>query len=388
MLAELPPAPPDAAAAVDTQRIRVAIAGRPNVGKSTLVNRLLGEERVLAYDEPGTTRDSIYIDFERDGEPYTLIDTAGLRRRSRVDDKLEKFSIVKTLQAIDNAHVVVMVLDARTGIVEHDATLLGLAVERGRALVIAVNKWDGLDSDARDAVKNELSLKLPFLDFARVHFISALHGSGVGELFVSVREAWTAANSDLSTPILTRTLERAVQQHQPGPAGVQDGRVLAATIPGVQTLEQISDNHYKLSITAGVASIKGTYDGGEEFFHRLDGLRANPGLHAEVLEVYYLCMALGFKGKYQLHGQEELRELIEGTYAEVAKQPGLKAGRLAPHGAPRDTVVTEVRGRVPTWVLVAAALVLGLVVYLGMSVYISRTADAVAEDIELVTSDG
>jgi type VI secretion system protein ImpK len=126
------------------------------------------------------------------------------------------------------------------------------------------------------------------------------------------------------------------------------------------------------------------YDAGEEFFHRLDGLRANPGLHAEVLEVYYLCMALGFKGKYQLHGQEELRELIEGTYAEVAKQPGMKAGRLAPHGPPRDNVATEVRGRVPTWVLVAAALVIGLVVYLGMSLYISNTADTMAEDIDRV----
>jgi type VI secretion system protein ImpK len=129
------------------------------------------------------------------------------------------------------------------------------------------------------------------------------------------------------------------------------------------------------------------YDAGEEFFHRLDGLRANPGLHAEVLEVYYLCMALGFKGKYQLHGQEELRELIEGTYAEVAKQPGLKVGRLAPHGAPRDTVAGEVRGRLPTWALVAVAVVLGLVVYLGMSLYISNTADAVAEDIEFVMQE-
>lgn len=126
------------------------------------------------------------------------------------------------------------------------------------------------------------------------------------------------------------------------------------------------------------------YDAGEEFFHRLDGLRANPSLHAEVLEVYYLCMALGFKGKYQLHGQEELRELIEGTYAEMATQPGMKVGQLAPHGSPRDNVTTEVRGRMPTWVLVTAALVLGLVVYLGMSLYISRTADAVAQDIERV----
>jgi type VI secretion system protein ImpK len=130
------------------------------------------------------------------------------------------------------------------------------------------------------------------------------------------------------------------------------------------------------------------YDAGEEFFHRLDGLRANPGLHAEVLEIYYLCMALGFKGKYQLHGQEELRELVEGTYADVANQPGMKVGRLAPHGAPRDNVATEVRGRMPTWVLVTAALVIGVLVYLGMSLYISRTADAVAQDIERVAEVG
>ncbi|MCA1798540.1 MAG: ribosome biogenesis GTPase Der [Xanthomonadaceae bacterium] len=216
VLTALPPTDAtDLAPPADGQRIRVAVAGRPNVGKSTLVNRLLGEDRVLTFDEPGTTRDSIFIDFERDGAAYTLIDTAGMRRRSRIDEVIEKFSVIKTLQAIDSAHVVIAVLDARAGIVEQDATLLGLAVERGRALVIGVNKWDGLAADEREQVKHELSLKLPFLDFARVHFISALHGSGLGELFASVREAWTAANSDLSTPVLTRTLEKALLQHQP-----------------------------------------------------------------------------------------------------------------------------------------------------------------------------
>lgn len=195
--------------------VRIAIAGRPNVGKSTLVNRLMGEDRVLAYDEPGTTRDSIDVPFERDGQRYTLIDTAGMRRRSRVDEIIEKFSVIKTLQAIESANVVVVVLDARTGIVEQDASLLGLVVERGRALVIAVNKWDGLSIDQRDQVRHELTLKLPFLDFARVHFISALHGSGLSEMFKSVQEAWTAATADLSTPVLTRELEHALMNHQP-----------------------------------------------------------------------------------------------------------------------------------------------------------------------------
>jgi GTPase len=195
--------------------VHIAIAGRPNVGKSTLVNRLIGEERVLAFDEPGTTRDSIAVPFVRDGVPYTLIDTAGIRRKSRVDEKVEKFSIIKTLQAIDSANVVIAVLDAREGIVEQDASLLGLIVDRGRALVIAVNKWDGLSQDARDQVRHELTLKLPFLDFAKVHFISALHGSGLSELFESVRKAWTAASTDLSTPQLTQELERSVEAHQP-----------------------------------------------------------------------------------------------------------------------------------------------------------------------------
>jgi GTP-binding protein len=197
------------------QRIYVAVIGRPNVGKSTLINRLLGEERMVTFDQPGTTRDSVFVPFERNGKQYTLIDTAGVRRKSRVDDMVEKFSIVKTLQAIDKAEVVIAVLDAQEGITEQDASLLGLAVERGRALVLAVNKWDGLDGDQRAHVRRTLDLKLPFLDFARLHFISALHGTAVGDVMVSVDKAYRAAMREMGTSELTRVMEAAVVQHQP-----------------------------------------------------------------------------------------------------------------------------------------------------------------------------
>ena len=193
----------------------IALIGRPNVGKSTLVNRLLGEERVLAYDMPGTTRDSIYIPFERDGQAYTLIDTAGVRRRSRVYEAVEKFSVIKAMQGIEVSNVVVVVLDAQQEISDQDSTLFGYVLDSGRALVIAVNKWDGLESDQRDRIRRELDFKLPFLDFADMHFISALHGSGVGDLFGSVLKAYRSATRDLSTPELTRILEQAVIEHQP-----------------------------------------------------------------------------------------------------------------------------------------------------------------------------
>ncbi|MEJ2687046.1 MAG: ribosome biogenesis GTPase Der, partial [Gammaproteobacteria bacterium] len=195
--------------------IKVAVIGRPNVGKSTLVNRLLGEERVLAFDQPGTTRDSIFIPFERDGVRYTLIDTAGVRRRARVSEAVEKFSVIKTLQAIEAANVVVLVLDAREGVAEQDATLVGQAIEQGRALVVAVNKWDGLSPDQRDRVRRELDIKLPFLGFAELYFISALHGTAVGTLFDAVRRAYDSAVRRFSTPELTRILEDAVSAHQP-----------------------------------------------------------------------------------------------------------------------------------------------------------------------------
>ncbi|MBL8251699.1 MAG: ribosome biogenesis GTPase Der [Candidatus Competibacter sp.] len=195
--------------------IKLAVVGRPNVGKSTLVNRLLGEERMLACDLPGTTRDSIAVPFERDGQRYILIDTAGVRRRARVSEAVEKFSVIKALQAIEQSHVAVLVLDARQGISEQDASLLGLILDSGRALVIAVNKWDHLDPDTRAQIKRELDRRLNFLDFAKIHFISALHGTGVGELIGSVREAHAAATRKLSTPELTRILEQAMAAHQP-----------------------------------------------------------------------------------------------------------------------------------------------------------------------------
>jgi GTP-binding protein len=195
--------------------IRVAVVGRPNVGKSTLINRLLGEERLVTFDQPGTTRDTVFVPFERDGQKYTLIDTAGVRRRARVTETIEKFSIVKTLQAIEEANVVIGVLDAHDTIAEQDASLLGLINEQGRALVIAVNKWDGIDPSQRDAIRDGLDLRLDFLAYAPVHFISALHGTGVGDLMGSVRMAYRAAMKELPTKELTRALEQAITMHQP-----------------------------------------------------------------------------------------------------------------------------------------------------------------------------
>ncbi len=193
----------------------IAVVGRPNVGKSTLVNRLLGEERVVTFDQPGTTRDSIFIPFEREQKTYTLIDTAGVRRRARVKEVIEKFSVIKTLQAIEQANVVLLVLDARQGVGEQDATLAGHILESGRALVVVVNKWDGLAPDQREHMRQEIMRKLPFLGFARLHFISALHGSGVGDLYAMVDQAYANAMRDLPTPELTRLLEVLVQEHQP-----------------------------------------------------------------------------------------------------------------------------------------------------------------------------
>jgi GTP-binding protein len=194
---------------------KLAIVGRPNVGKSTLVNAILGEERVIAFDQPGTTRDSIYIDFERGGKQYTIIDTAGVRRRGKIDEAIEKFSVVKTLQAIEDANVVVLVVDARDQITEQDAHLADFVLQAGRALVLAVNKWDGLDEYKRDTTKRDIERKLHFLSFAKQHFISALNGTGVDALLKSVNQAYTAAMTKLPTPQLTRVLEEAVQKQQP-----------------------------------------------------------------------------------------------------------------------------------------------------------------------------
>lgn len=202
-------------AEIAAKGVKIAIVGRPNVGKSTLVNRMLGEERVIVFDLPGTTRDSIYIPLERRGQKYTLIDTAGLRRRGRVNEVVEKFSVIKTLQAISDTHVVIFVCDAREGIVEQDLHLLDFILESGKALVVAINKWDGMTLEEKEGVKEELSRRLHFADFAKHHFISALHGSGVGDLFASVDEAYLSATKKLSTPQLTKFLQQAIAQHQP-----------------------------------------------------------------------------------------------------------------------------------------------------------------------------
>jgi len=194
--------------------IRIAFVGRPNVGKSTLINRIMGEERVVAFDQPGTTRDSIYVPFERDGQKYTLIDTAGVRRRGKVKEAIETFSIIKTLSAIENSHVVVMLLDAHESITDQDAHLLGLILDAGRSLVIAINKWDGLDEYQRDQIKVKLEVKLPFLDFADKHFISALHGTGVGHLYKSIHDAYDSTMLDVSTSRMTRMLQTATDAHQ------------------------------------------------------------------------------------------------------------------------------------------------------------------------------
>ena len=208
--------PPEAEEeATGEQPPKLAIVGRPNVGKSTLVNAILGEERVIAFDQPGTTRDSIYIDFERDGKKYTIIDTAGVRRRGKVDEAVEKFSVIKTMQAIEDANVVVLVVDAQDQITEQDAHVADFVLQAGRALVLAVNKWDGLDEHRRSQVKNDIERKLHFLSFAKLHFISALNGSGVDKVLKSVDEAYAAAMAKLPTPKLTRVLIAAIEKQQP-----------------------------------------------------------------------------------------------------------------------------------------------------------------------------
>ena len=201
-------------------RLKLAIVGRPNVGKSTLINTLLGEERVIAFDMPGTTRDAIEIEFERNGRLYTLIDTAGLRKRGKVFESIEKFSVIKTLQAIEASNVVVLMLDAQSEISEQDAHIAGFVLETGRALVVAINKWDGLDRDKRDWIEREFERKLRFLSFAKMHTISALKGAGLTQLMRSVHEAHAAAFAKLSTPKLTRELHAAVEQQQPPRKGI------------------------------------------------------------------------------------------------------------------------------------------------------------------------
>jgi len=198
-----------------TRGIKVAIVGKPNVGKSTLVNRILGEERVVVMDMPGTTRDSIYIPFEHEGQEYTLIDTAGVRRQKKVKDTVEKFSVIKTLQAVDHSNVTIIMIDAREGISDQDLHLLGYAIDSGRALIIAINKWDGMNAYDKERIKDDLQRRLSFVQFAEIYFISALHGSGVGVLYRAIKKAYASATRNLSTSELTRILENATQAHQP-----------------------------------------------------------------------------------------------------------------------------------------------------------------------------
>jgi GTP-binding protein len=211
--------PDEPAEEMEPDHPRVAIVGRPNVGKSTLVNRLLGEERVIAFNEPGTTRDAIEVELDWEGRRYTLIDTAGIRRKGKVFEAVEKFSVVKTLQAIERANVVVLVVDAADQITEQDAHIAGYILEAGRALVIAVNKWDAVDADKRKDVKSDLERKLLFLDFAEFVSISALQGNGVPALLKAVDGAFAATMAKLSTPRLTRALQAAIEQQQPPKAG-------------------------------------------------------------------------------------------------------------------------------------------------------------------------
>lgn len=195
--------------------IKLAIVGKPNVGKSTLINRILGEERVVVYDQPGTTRDSIFIPMQREDREYILIDTAGVRKRKKVSETVEKFSIVKTLQAIEESNVVLLVIDAREGVTDQDLSLLGFVLNSGRSLVLAVNKWDGLETHMKESIKRELDRRLGFVDFARLHFISALHGTGVGHLFESVQEAYNSATVRITTSVLTQIMEMAQNDHNP-----------------------------------------------------------------------------------------------------------------------------------------------------------------------------
>jgi GTP-binding protein len=203
------------APAEDRDTIRVAVIGRPNVGKSTLVNRLIGEERVIASEQPGTTRDSILVPFERDGRRFVLVDTAGVRRRAKVEDAIERASVARTLQAIGEAHAVIMVLDAHDTVGEQDASVLGAALERGRVLLVAVNKWDGIPLEQREEIRRQLALKLDFVPFAPLHFISARHGTGVGELARDLVRGFDAAMREMPTRQLTRVLEKALEAHQP-----------------------------------------------------------------------------------------------------------------------------------------------------------------------------
>lgn len=212
---KLPTPTQDQKSQTNPDAVKITLVGRPNVGKSTLTNRILGEERVIVNNQPGTTRDSIFIDFKRRDKNYVLVDTAGIRRRSKISEKIEKFSIIKTLQAIAATDVAVFLIDATENITDQDLKLLGFVLEEGKALVIAVNKWDNLPTEQRIKIKNELDRRLKFMDFVKIHFISALHGTGVGALFSSINQAYASAHCELKTPELNKILELAIASHQP-----------------------------------------------------------------------------------------------------------------------------------------------------------------------------
>ncbi|GHU26618.1 GTPase Der [Betaproteobacteria bacterium] len=254
---------------IKEKQLKVAIVGRPNVGKSTMINALLGEERVIAFDQPGTTRDSIFIDFERNGKKYTLIDTAGLRRKGKVFETVEKFSVIKTLQSIEDANVVVLVLDARQDISDQDAHIAGFVVESGRALVVAVNKWDGLGAYQRSQVKETLETRLKFLNFAKFHYVSALKGQGLEAVFRSVDTAYRAATMDLSTPRLTRVLIDAVARQSPPRNGIfrpklryahQGGRNPPLIVIHGNALDKVPDSYrrYLENVFREVFKLQGT----------------------------------------------------------------------------------------------------------------------------------
>ena len=244
--------PSDVDEDVRTHRIKLAIVGRPNVGKSTLINTLVGENRVIAYDMPGTTRDAIEIEFERDGKLYTLIDTAGLRKRGKVFEAVEKFSVIKTLQAIEACNVVLLMLDAQQEISDQDAHIAGFVLETGRALVVAINKWDGTTPEQRERIQREFDRKLRFLSFAKQHNISAMRGQGINLVIKSVNTAHAAAFANLSTPKLTRVLQEAVEQQPPPRKGIfrpkmryahQGGQNPPLVIVHGNALDSISDSY-------------------------------------------------------------------------------------------------------------------------------------------------
>ncbi|GAB4089889.1 ribosome biogenesis GTPase Der [Hydrogenophaga soli] len=248
----LPPPPEDDEEAEESGVIRMAVAGRPNVGKSTLINAWLGEERLVAFDMPGTTRDAISVPFERDGHKFELIDTAGLRRKGKVFEAIEKFSVVKTLQAIENAHVVLLLLDATQGVTEQDAHIAGYILESGRAVVLAINKWDAVDEYQRQLVERSVEQRLAFMKFAALHLISAKKRQGLAPLWKSIAQAHAAANRKMTTPVLTRLLQEALQFQQPQKSGMYRPKMRYAHQGGMNppvvvihgnSLEHVSDSY-------------------------------------------------------------------------------------------------------------------------------------------------